>query len=151
MQIKQITESTPLQTDDRRVLQEHFLHNFTVDELKDCLSSEIESSVILGLFDGETLLSFLLLSKFDPRDDDRVPKGKLWLERVFTKKEHRLKGYAQKLILHAEQLTKQQFKQSELWLDTTKAAGLYENKLGYTYQFSLPWKDLTTKFYMKKL
>jgi GNAT superfamily N-acetyltransferase len=151
MEIRKITALNQLKSQDASILSEHFLKNFSPDEFEKCLSPHHQESVILGLFESNILVSFLLLIQYNPREDAIVPQGKVWLERVFTKEAYRSRGYASQLIQHAEWLAKHDMHQTELWLDTVQARHLYEHKLGYAYQFSLPWEDTTTRFYSKKL
>ena len=105
-----------------------------------------ENSRVLMLTDGDNLVSFCTLAKFDDvQPTDLTP----WIGWIYTFPEYRGKHLAGELITHAEALAKQDG--ATHTHISTNHIGLYEK---YGYEFFTVAKDVEgkdTRIYRKKL
>ena len=105
-----------------------------------------ESSRVLMLADGENLVSFCTLAKYDDvQPTDLTP----WMGWIYTFPQYRGKRLAGKLISHGEKLAKE-YGAAYVYISTNHI-GLYEK---YGYEFFMLAKDVEgeeTRVYRKKL
>ena len=137
-----------------------FMHPLAVEEADAFWEGSLAAAargerVVLGAFDGETLVATLtLILKFPPNQPHRAE-----LAKMMTRLSHRGRGAARSLVLAAQQLAQQHGK-THLMLDTAAdegAAGFYERlgfeRAGVVPDFALkPHGGLSaTIFYWKRL
>ena len=139
--------------DEPTFVKDQVIVHFDWNNLLKELQNKSPFPHVLIAADGRKTIGMILLNSNISDEIDSLnvsPSGSIWIYRLYVDKKHRNKGVGSNLVKSAEEYAAENG-QEELWLDTIQAGKYYEEKFGYQYVASAPYKDQMTRIYKKEL